>query len=287
MKFAIIISQQDIAGLNIKARLLEKFNFNEQGVFHNSPIYGYSDNISLFTVEKELIFSEHLDREIGADLFIFASKHKAESGLHCLTVHTQGNWAKAEFGGYDRKLCIAPALYLRKALLRLKRSETDYEITQECTHHGPYLDKPSMFIEIGSTEQEWQDIEAGTIIAETIMYLLLSDIDRATVGFGIGGPHYMPNFTKLIERRNIAIGHTCPKYMLQCLDKEMILQAMQKTYDYVDEVILDWKGLGTEKKRIIALLEEMNIDYKRIDLLLKTEHVEKMFKETSKKIKPE
>lgn len=263
MKYAIIVSQKDIAGMSIKARLLELFNFSEKEIFQQSKAFHYQ-NISLYTVEQETIYCNHLDKEINADLFIFATKHKAESGLKCLTVHAPGNWAKADFGGFERKLCVAPALYLRKAFLKLKGSETEYEITQECTHHGPYMEKPCLFIEIGSTAEEWKDEKAAEIIAKTILYIVAAQPEKAPVAFGIGGPHYLPNFVKLIERQNIALGHVCPKYHLDTLDKEMVAQALEKTTPTVDEVILEWKGLGKEKERIIALLKEMNIAFTRI-----------------------
>ena len=59
-------------------------------------------------------------------------------------------------------------------------------------------------------------------------------------GFGIGGLHYANNFNKRILDSDIAIGHICPKYALENLDKEMILQGMSKTVPKADFVLLDW-----------------------------------------------
>jgi D-tyrosyl-tRNA(Tyr) deacylase len=75
----------------------------------------------------------------------------------------------------------------------------------------------------------------------------------------------MPNLAKLIERNNIALGHICPKYALANLNKEMIKQALNRTTEIVKEVILEWKGLGTEKERIVSILKEMNISFIRAD----------------------
>ena len=55
--------------------------------------------------------------------------------------------------------------------------------------------------------------------------------------------------------------------MLGMLDKRMILQAIEKTIPKPDFILLDWKGLGKEKQRIVRLLDEMKIEYKRSDLL--------------------
>ena len=38
----------------------------------------------------------------------------------------------------------------------------------EATHHGPLIDKPCVFIEIGSSETDYTNRRAGFIIAKTI-----------------------------------------------------------------------------------------------------------------------
>ena len=85
------------------------------------------------------------------------------------------------------------------------------------------------------------------------------------IAFGIGGPHYAKTFNRRILETDISIGHICPKYMLENLNKEMILQAIEKTKEKVDFILLDWKGLGKEKQRIKKILDELKIEYKRSD----------------------
>lgn len=268
MSTAIIVSEKDEAGLNIKENLLELFDFREDGVFETRPVYTRGD-IRLYSVEQESIYCEDIDKKIDADFFLFATKHQSSSGVHSLSVHTQGNWGKAEFGGRDRQLCIAPAWYLKTALFKLHELSVhdNYEIIQECTHHGPYLEKPAMFIEIGSSEEQWKNPVAGKIIAKTIISLLANPVEKSRVAFGIGGLHHTPNFKKVMRMHDIAFGHVCPKYNLQNLNKEMILQAIKKTQPAVDCIILDWKGLSQEKQRILDLLKELNLEYKRTDQL--------------------
>ena len=43
----------------------------------------------------------------------------------------------------------------------------------------------------------------------------------------------------------------------------MIKQAIEKTYEEVKFIVLDWKGLGQEKNRIINILKELDINYKK------------------------
>ena len=64
----------------------------------------------------------------------------------------------------------------------------------------------------------------------------------------------------LSEAGKVIVGQ---KYMLERLDKNMVQQALDRNMGKVDHVILDWKGLGKEKKRISDLLKELNIEFKR------------------------
>ena len=62
-----------------------------------------------------------------------------------------------------------------------------------------------------------------------------------------------------------AVGHICAKYNLENLDIELVRQAMEKTIPNASLVLLDWKGLGKEKERIVKMLEENNINCQRND----------------------
>ena len=267
---AIIISKKDIAGMNIKDCLLRLFDFKEtEEEFEGEKVYEANvegEKIKLYTTEKESIDCENIDEKINADFIVFATKHQSKSGIASLSVHIQGNWSKAEFGGSDRKLCIADADYLRECLFKLKElaKDNNYEIIQECTHHGPYLAKtPCMFIEIGSSEKQWPDKQAGEIIAKTIMSIIPKKPKHYKTAFGIGGLHHCPNFKKAMEKSDLAFGHVCPKYMIEYLDKEMILQAIEKNQHKCEEVILDWKGLSQYKQKITKMLDELKIKYKK------------------------
>ena len=267
---AIIVSKKDQAGMNIKECLLRLFDFEEtKEEFGEEKVYETEvegEKIKLYTTENDSINCENVDEKINADFIVFATKHQSKSGIPSLCVHIQGNWAKAEFGGQDKKLCIANPDYLRECLFRIKELAKDnhYEIIQECTHHGPYLAKtPCMFIEIGSSEKQWPDKQAGEIIAKTIMSIIPKTPKHYKTAFGIGGLHHCPNFTKVMEKSDLAFGHICPKYMLEYLDKEMILQAIEKNVHKCEEVILDWKGLGPYKQKISKMLDELKIKYKK------------------------
>ncbi|MFA5141804.1 MAG: D-aminoacyl-tRNA deacylase [Candidatus Woesearchaeota archaeon] len=247
MKIAIIISKKDTAGMNINAHLKD-----------------LPDYVSIHLQDNESINCEELDRNIRADLFIFATKHKSATSIPSLSVHTQGNWNIAEYGGKDHTLAPSPALYLKEALKELEKvNPGGFEIIQECTHHGPDIGKPSMFIEIGSTEVEWILDKPAVIIAKVIKHLCETKPKICRTAIGIGGPHHTPNFKKIQLEQDIAIGHVCPKYMLEHLTKELIQQALEKTNPKADLILLDWKGLGEHKESIKQMCDELKIETKK------------------------
>ncbi len=266
MQFAAIVSQKDPAGMNIKEALMRLYAFEKTNeVFEKNPVYRFQ-NIKLYTAEKESILCEKIDEKIAADTFVFATKHKSQSGIPSLSVHGIGNWGKAEkeFGGKSKTLCISPADYLKEALRFLEENNTiKFDVVQECTHHGPFLEKkPVMFIEIGSTEKQWENKDAAEIIARAIVHLANIEPMVYKSAFGIGGLHTTPNFKKIMLKTDIALGHICPKYNLQNLDENMLVEAMRKIYPRAAElVILDWKGLGGHKDRIVKILENLKIQF--------------------------
>ena len=264
MHIAIICSTKDQASMNIKEQLLPYFKKINK-TFENHKIYEKQNNentLTLYTTEIEPVYCENIDKKIQANLFIFATKHVSKSGIHSLSVHFPGNWGKAELGGKDKKLCIANASFLKKAFLELNKLNTDYEIIQEATHHGPYLEKPAIFIEIGSDKKQWKDKTAGKYIANTILKMTEKNPKYKTI-MAFGGPHHSPNFKKILLNTKFAVSHVCPKYNLESLDKGMIKQAIERTYEKVEFIILDWKGLGKEKERIMNILKELGMEYKK------------------------
>lgn len=273
---AIISSSKDPAGINIRSNLIklsdfektnEKFDGNDVFQFVKIP----NKTVNLYTTDDDLIFSENIDREIIADAFIFASKHRSKENTKSFAVHPIGNWGNAEFGGKEKLLCFSSAILMKNLFVELNSiaKDSSYELTMEATHHGPYVEKPSVFVEIGSTENEWNEMENGGIIARTIMGSLNNKNHNFRIAVGIGGPHYCNNLNKIILRTDIAFSHICPKYHLGKLDENLIRQAIAKTKEKTDFIVLDWKGLGGEKQKIVEMLKNLNLEFKRTDQILK------------------
>lgn len=254
-KFLIVASKLDKAGINITTQLSQFGNFN------------------FYLVDKEIIYTENLDMQKISqfDFIIFASKHKAESKEKTLSIHAPGNWRSAEFGGEREKACKTSALFFKYIFEKLNNNVNqyglrNYNVTMEGTHHGPLIDKPCLFIEIGPTETEWADRRAAFIVAKTISESIQSFEPNPyrEVAIAIGGPHYCPNFNKIQANSNVAISHIIPNYAFP-LTPGMLKEAMEKTEEEIDFILLDWKGLGNaeSKNKILDIIDRLYIQYRK------------------------
>lgn len=258
-KFLVVASKLDKAGINITTQL--------------SQFQPDSDDFSFYLVDREIIFTENLDMEkINLyDFIIFASKHVSQSKEKTLSVHAPGNWRYAEFGGQTGKACKSSAWFVKQVFEKINENIEqyhlkDYKLTMETTHHGPLIEKPCIFIEIGSTETEWQDRRAGFVLARAIKQTIetFKPNPYNEIAVAIGGPHYCPNFNKIQLKSNVAISHVVSQYSFP-LTEEMIQEALKKTEEEVDFALLDWKGLGKAEQRqeILQILDKLHLNYKR------------------------
>lgn len=260
-KYLIIASKADKAGKNI---VTELFQYVDEFK---------SDNIDFYLIEDSILDERNLDltKIDQYDFIIFASKHKSDQSKKTLSIHSPGNFKEVWGGGQKGKLAPSSALFNKHLfeVLNQKVQEADlrnYNLTLEVTHHGPLINKPCVFIEIGSTETEWKDRRAGFVIAKTIKQAIETFRPSAyrEVAIGIGGPHYSPSFNKLQLNSNIAISHIIPGYA-QPIDEQMIQEAIKKTFEEVDFTIIDYKGLGKaeERDKVIEILEKNYIQWKK------------------------
>ncbi len=275
MHFAIAYGKDDLAGNNIVEQLKE---------------IGFAPQIPLVKLKKHPIYSENIDKlpEFkNIDFIIFASTHKSEKNQPSLSLHAPGNWRSqkleisddsqkskrflkdAKLGGKPGQICSTSAQVLKYLFQQLNKNAQEvkekYEITLECTHHGPLITLPCCFIEIGCNEKQWKDKQAGKIIAKTILSLQNFKPNKNLLpAIGIGGPHYCPGFNKIQLNSNYAISHIIPQYVLP-LTENMLKQAEQKTTEQIKTVLIDWKGCGKseERQEIINIVEKYGIEVKK------------------------
>ena len=254
-KFLIVASKLDKAGINITTQLSQFGDFK------------------FYLADKEIIYTENLDlKKINSyDFIIFASKHKAESRDKTLSVHAPGNWRSGDFGGEREKVCRSSALFFKQIFEKLNENAEkshlkDYKITMEATHHGPLIDKPCIFIEIGPTENEWADRRAAFIVAKTISEAIagFEENPNREIAIAIGGPHYCPNFNKIQASSNVAISHIISSYAFP-LTEEMVAEAIGKTEEEIDFVLLDWKGLGQaeHRQKVLSILSKLYLQHRK------------------------
>ena len=237
------------------------------------------NQIFLGLTTEPLIFLEKLKvggTNLKPDLIIFASRHTSKTARPAFLVHSTGNWGKsADFGGKPKDLSNTSAL-LHKAGFESLREQIekfkipDFSLDMEVTHHGPTtLDIPLIFMELGSSKQEWLIKEAGELVANAIVnavfkYLDFKEQNIQQIGLGFGGTHYAPNFNRLITNNNIALSFICPKYYIQELNEYIIRMMIDNTLEKIDYFIVDWKGTNSQdKKHLIPLLEEFDIPIRK------------------------
>ena len=155
MSKVILFSKGDPAGRNIAGILRDELG--SFPVEYNGEIL-YMDDADVAGMAGDIFETAKKD----IDLCIVASLHRSVSGKPTLTAHSTGNFGKAEAGGRDRELAFAPALYLREAIISLREHVIEgYETSLEVTHHGPTgMEFPIIFVEVGSTGREWNDLRA-------------------------------------------------------------------------------------------------------------------------------
>ncbi len=269
----LVRALKDDASVNIADKLVSIREFEEEGEFEGYPVSRWND-WHLVTTPEYHIDNEHLDRRISntlgddVELMVFLSRHRSESGARSLTVHPPGNPASADLGGVPKTLVPSAPHEMTAALRNLVGTAEglDYAVTFEVTHHGPSLEAPTLFIEIGSSEAEWNDPEAGKAVAEAVSGIM-GGIDLSTTTLiGIGGGHYAPRFTEIVQGYNASVGHMIPTYHVDNIDAPLILQAMEKTG--ADGAYLHRKSMRSEpRRRIIGLLEDLGIKvYRASDL---------------------
>lgn len=275
MNFAIAYSKLNSAGTLI-VNEFKKLSFAPQ--------------IPVIELKKETIYSDDLNEKNypelkNIDFLIFASTHKSEKNFPSLCLHAPGNWRGAEVGGHPYKICPTSAFILKYLFQELNKNyienkeklNQEYNITLEVTHHGPTIDIPCCFIELGSSEKEWNDREAAKIIAKTIVSLQNYNSNFIAShhwipAIGIGGLHYCPSFNKIQLNSNYALSHIIPEYNLVYMSssiENMIKQAIIKTTENIDMFLIDWKGCGKseERKVIIDSIERLGLKWKRAKII--------------------
>ena len=271
----LVASRKDTASLNIAKHILNNYPFSVTGeIFQENPTFSADINekkVTLIMLNDEAVNAQHLpDSFTNLSLIVFISRHSSTSGTPTLSVHTPGNLGEAKLGGLPKQVSVSPATAMRnalKALMLFKEGmKLDYEVSYECTHHGPSLNVPTMFVELGSSPKQWRDSKAAEAVAHAAMSAIGKfGVSEETAVLGIGGTHYNQRFTRLAVDGEAFFGHMIPKYAVPCVDAEILRQCVEKTVEKVDCAVLDWKGIkSADKPQLLAALQKIGLSYKKI-----------------------
>ena len=245
----LVAYQDDPAGHNMAS-------FISKDLKKDGQVYR-GKNFDLVEISTPAISADWLEKKYSYDGFVFLSKHAAESGVLALTCHSTGNFSDAKFGGKSRQVAIPHPVLQKSYLQRLwanKDSFADFEITIEATHHGPTaLNKPCIFIEIGTTEKQWNDSELCSSIAKLVIETLNSKQKKFPTAICFGGTHYGDKFTKEILFGAHALGTVIPKHALDYLDESLFSHILSRNKT-AKSALLDWTGLGPNKQKVLDLL---------------------------------
>jgi D-aminoacyl-tRNA deacylase len=271
----LVASNKDVASLSIKEQILRHYPFRKLAkTFQRNPIYAAEINgktLNLVTLKDESVQAQDLPKKFPmAKLIVFISRHASQSGKPTLSVHVPGNFGEAELGGLPRKVSVSPAYPMQNALKALmfykEKLNLNYEVSFECTHHGPSLAVPAMFVELGSSTAQWSDLKAADAVADSTIHSVTNfESNTSPIVLGIGGTHYNQRFTVMDLVGEFAFGHMIPKYATHLVDAEMISQCVEKTLGKVQLAVLDWKGIKSEDKQtVISALEAVGLPFKKV-----------------------
>jgi len=247
---AVICSRADPASLNIFDHLLKAQEWE--------PGDGYlsSGRWRLVIHDGKQSTLSGLDERLASlglrpELIVFASRHEAKSALPWVGGHFTG-LLEGQFS-----FSASAPLALRSFLYNLRDiALPGFAISAEATHHGPAdVRTPCFFAEIGSTEREWRDPEAGRAVAGAILAL---EEKYAPVFLGLGGGHYVARQTDLIFQSSVAFGHLFSNYQIEKLNLDILEEARLKsgaTFAYLDRKSLRSK----ERTMLEGLLAEMDL----------------------------
>jgi len=232
-----------------------------------------NNDIVLISTSNSLITLNDLNNIFPStdQMLIFLSRHVSNSKTPTLTSHSTGNFAESTmFGGRPKELGNTFPSFQKKYMKKIYENKdqlSEYEIIIEATHHGPtYPGNPMLFIEIGSTQAQWNDRLAASLVCRCVIDTIneiQSGIDSYKdndISIGIGGTHYPAKFNDLIRFSNIAFGAIVSKHNLKYLDRPMVNQMIEKSIQNINFIHVEEKGLGKEKAKVISILKDMDIE---------------------------
>ncbi|MGI5964348.1 MAG: D-aminoacyl-tRNA deacylase [Candidatus Methanomethylophilaceae archaeon] len=231
MERLLICTESDPPSVNMRDSLEELGEWEPIGSKDGTSVVRCGSDYIMSSKRWHVEFEDVLEVAgrfgVHPDLTVFMSRHSSESKKPVLTVHPIGNYHGNDLGGKEKTL-VKSAPAPMSAALRSISALNDIEnmdVSFEVTHHGPWLDCPVFFIEVGSGVPQWGNKHAAEILALALMNY---KEENYPVAVGVGGGHYAPRFTEAVLGRKVDIGHMIPNYQLDGRDREDIARMMRE-----------------------------------------------------------
>ncbi len=300
----LLASSSDTASLNLHDAMLRLSGWGEPAAIGHGLLRVHeSRRVHLLLIEELHIMADGMDRTheeatgCTVDEVLVLSRHVSATEIPALTLHAIGipgetpHGERGQAGG--RKGTVVPPsprfASLFRSMLSLARSrglDEVFDLTLETTHHGPLLERPALYIEIGSTEREWSSVQAADLWAEVISGNLgLSGNPPVEwspgddVMIGLGGGHYAPRHKAVLSESEFWVGHLLANYALPFEEPsdggspggtwrhsiEVSVHATRSAFPGANLFAhLDRKSFKAwQRNAIMALLEELDVPIRR------------------------
>lgn len=189
----------------------------------------------------ELLWWDEVSNEIKRinEPIVFISRHQSRRE-DMFTIHFTGD--------FENGLSTAAPLEARAVFMNLLENQYELPVYLEATHHGPVMNTPCFFAEIGSSQRAWENEKYVEFLVESVMN---ADVKKTEVVCGIGGSHYPEKFTDM--EKELAFGHICPKYAQKHLNKHVLNEMLEKSGA---KRFIVWKSYVKTLGSLKTLLEE-------------------------------
>ena len=312
MVMLLLASTSDNASMTLCDAVLRLGGWSEEFTCINGSYRVHQSGlVNLLVIEKLHIMADGIDLQfenstgICVEGVLVLSRHVSSSQTPAMTLHAIGIPGALPYGDSGRSggkngilvppnPFFAPLFRTMNEFANKRKLDQEFDLTLETTHHGPVLHKPTLYIEIGSTENEWNRTDVADCWAESISHVLgfstgkLSKIDNnLDVMIGFGGGHYAPRHKAIILESNFYLGHVIANYSLSFdeLDSseeisgpwvDAVVNAVESTkISFPNNNIfahLDRKSFkGWQRSAIIKKLDEIGIEVRRGKEILQRE----------------
>ncbi|MCL4389647.1 D-aminoacyl-tRNA deacylase [Candidatus Marsarchaeota archaeon] len=260
----IVYSESNQTSKNIADALKGSWDFEESDAI-GGFMHFKSDIVDMLAVTGSILETDFIDEIITTDFVIFPCSHRSVKGIASFTVHSEGNWSgEAKLGGKPKELAVAAPDRMLAVLKNMAGgNKTALPVIYEATHHGPLLNTPSFFVEVGGSPDALKSKAYAKFTAESILTALDAKPQFKDCVLGIGGLHYSQKFTRIALDAGRAFSHIMPKHYVA--ETDMLSKAIERSSIRVEKALIEWKSIKSlDRNNIISELNKLGMDYERV-----------------------